>query len=223
MANVSHELRTPLTAIRGYAETLLDGALDDAENRRHFVEVIETHAIRLNNIAADLLALSELDNGGLNEPARPVLVQSAVESAMRTVEPAAAERGVHLITGAIGDIEVIGYRMRLEQALVNLIDNGVKFNRPEGEVRVEAERTNNGCTRIVVSDTGIGIPSSDLPRVFERFYRVDRARSREMGGTGLGLSIVKHAIEQMKGTVAVESELGQGSRFIIVLPANGKA
>jgi two-component system phosphate regulon sensor histidine kinase PhoR len=100
----------------------------------------------------------------------------------------------------------------------------VKFNRPEGEVRVEAERTNNGCTRIVVSDTGIGIPSSDLPRVFERFYRVDRARSREMGGTGLGLSIVKHAIEQMKGTVAVESELGHGSRFIIVLPAaNGAA
>jgi two-component system phosphate regulon sensor histidine kinase PhoR len=224
VANVSHELRTPLTAIRGYAETLLDGALDDAENRRRFVEVIETHAIRLNNIASDLLALSELDHGGLTEPARPVLVQSAVESAMRTVEPAAAERGVRLVTGAIGDIEVVGYRMRLEQALVNLIDNAVKFNRPEGEVRVEAERTNNGCTRIVVSDTGIGIPSSDLPRVFERFYRVDRARSREMGGTGLGLSIVKHAIEQMKGTVAVESELGHGSRFIIVLPAaNGTA
>ncbi|MGA2185538.1 MAG: ATP-binding protein [Bryobacteraceae bacterium] len=223
VANVSHELRTPLTAIRGYAETLLDGALDDAENRRRFVEVIETHAIRLNNIAADLLALSELDSGALAEPPRPVLVQAAVESAIRTVEPAAAERRVHLVTGAFGDLEILGYRMRLEQALVNLIDNAVKFNRPGGEVRVEAERTANGCARIVVSDTGIGIPSSDLPRVFERFYRVDRARSREMGGTGLGLSIVRHAVEQMKGTVAVESELGKGSRFIIVLPAHNAA
>jgi two-component system phosphate regulon sensor histidine kinase PhoR len=223
VANVSHELRTPLTAIRGYAETLLDGALDDAENRRRFVEVIETHAIRLNNIAADLLALSELDNGALAEPPRPVLVQAAVESAIRTVEPAAAERHVHLASGACGDLEILGYRMRLEQALVNLIDNAVKFNRPEGEVRVEAERTDTGHARIVVSDTGIGIPSSDLPRVFERFYRVDRARSREMGGTGLGLSIVRHAVEQMKGTVAVESELGKGSRFIIVLPAHHAA
>jgi two-component system phosphate regulon sensor histidine kinase PhoR len=220
VANVSHELRTPLTAIRGYAETLLDGALDDANNRRHFVEVIETHAIRLDNIAADLLALSELDNGARAEPPRPVLVQAAVESAMRTVEPAAAERAVHLVTGAFDDIEILGYRMRLEQALVNLIDNAVKFNRPEGEVRVEAERTGTGHVRIVVSDTGIGIPSSDLPRVFERFYRVDRARSREMGGTGLGLSIVKHAVEQMKGSISVESELGKGSRFIIVLPAH---
>ncbi|MGA3023224.1 MAG: ATP-binding protein [Bryobacteraceae bacterium] len=220
VANVSHELRTPLTAIRGYAETLLDGALDDAENRRPFVEVIETHAIRLNNIAEDLLALSELDNATMAEPPRRVLLQAAVESAIRTVEPAAAERRVHLLTGAFGDLEILGYRMRLEQALVNLIDNAVKFNRPEGEVRIEAERTDNGCARIVVSDTGIGIPSSDLPRVFERFYRVDRARSREMGGTGLGLSIVKHAVEQMKGTVAVESELGKGSRFIIVLPAH---
>ena len=222
VANVSHELRTPLTAIRGYAETLLDGALEDGQNRRRFVEVIETHAIRLNNIAADLLALSELDNGagaGAEAP-RPVLVQSAVESAMRTVEPAAAERRVHLVSGAFDDIEILGYRMRLEQALVNLIDNAVKFNRPDGEVRVEAERTGNGHTRIVVSDTGIGIPSSDLPRVFERFYRVDRARSREMGGTGLGLSIVRHAVEQMKGTVTVESELGKGSRFVITLPTH---
>jgi two-component system, OmpR family, phosphate regulon sensor histidine kinase PhoR len=223
VANVSHELRTPLTAIRGYAETLLNGALDDPDNRRRFVEIIETHAIRLNNIAADLLALSDLDHGSLVEPPRPVLVQAAVESAIRAVEPAAAERSVHLVTGAFGDLEILGYRMRLEQALVNLIDNAVKFNRFEGEVRVEAGRTENGHARIVVSDTGIGIPSSDLPRVFERFYRVDRARSREMGGTGLGLSIVKHAVEQMKGTVAVESELGQGSRFIIVLPAHSGA
>jgi len=220
VANVSHELRTPLTAIRGYAETLLDGALEDAANRRRFVEVIETHAIRLNNIAADLLALSELDNGHPAELPRPVQVLAAVESALRTVEPAAAERRVRLLSEVPADLEIVGHRMRLEQALVNLADNAVKFNRPDGEVRVQAERA-NGSVRLVVSDTGIGIPSSDLPRIFERFYRVDRARSREMGGTGLGLSIVKHAVEQMKGTVAVESELGKGSRFILTLPANG--
>jgi len=219
VANVSHELRTPLTAIRGYAETLLDGALEDAENRRRFVEVIETHAIRLNNIAADLLALSELDNGYPTEQPRPVQVLAAVESALRTVEPVAGERRVRLVSEVPADLEILGHRMRLEQALVNLTDNAVKFNRPDGEVRVQAERA-NGCVRIVVSDTGIGIPSSDLPRIFERFYRVDRARSREMGGTGLGLSIVKHAVEQMKGTVNVESELGKGSRFILMLPTS---
>ncbi len=218
VANVSHELRTPLTAIRGYAETLLDGALEDAKHRRQFVEIIENHAIRLNNIAADLLALSELDNGTATAP-RSVLVRAAVEAAIRTVEPVAAERSVHLTTGELGDIEIIGHRMRLEQALLNLIDNAVKFNRPEGEVHVDAEVIPDGRVRIVVSDSGIGIPSSDLPRIFERFYRVDKARSRDVGGTGLGLSIVKHAIEQMNGTISVESALGKGTRFIILLPA----
>jgi two-component system phosphate regulon sensor histidine kinase PhoR len=218
VANVSHELRTPLTAIRGYAETLLDGALEDAKHRRQFVEIIESHAIRLNNIAADLLALSELDNGTASEP-RPVLVRAAVEAAIHTVEPVAAERSVHLSAGELDDIEIVGHRMRLEQALVNLIDNAVKFNRPEGEVHVDAEVMPDRRVRIVVSDTGIGIPSSDLPRIFERFYRVDKARSRDVGGTGLGLSIVRHAIEQMNGTVTVESELGRGTRFLILLPA----
>jgi two-component system phosphate regulon sensor histidine kinase PhoR len=218
VANVSHELRTPLAAIRGYAETLLDGALDDAQNRRKFVEVIEAHAIRLNNIASDLLVLSELDSGKQVSRIERVPVRSSLEAALRTVESEAKVRDVALIAGEVQDLEILGYTMRLEQTLVNLLGNAVKFNRPHGEVRFEAVRT-DGKVRIRISDTGIGIPSEDLPRIFERFYRVDKARSRQVGGTGLGLSIVKHAVEQMNGTISVESRLGQGSSFTLLFPA----
>jgi len=218
VANVSHELRTPLTAIRGYAETLLDGALDDPDNRRRFVEIIQSHAIRLNNIAADLLTLSELESG--RPPVEPgrISVLATLEAAMRTVESEAEMRHVRLGWGTVEDVQVMGNRIKLEQAFVNLLDNAVKFNRPEGEVWVEALRTSGGRVAITVADSGIGIPSEDLPRIFERFYRVDKARSRAVGGTGLGLSIVKHVIEQMQGTLAVESELGKGSRFTVTLP-----
>ncbi|MGA2433686.1 MAG: ATP-binding protein [Bryobacteraceae bacterium] len=219
VANVSHELRTPLTAIRGYAETLLDGALEDAENNRKFLDVIRAHAIRLNNIASDLLILSELESGGRSAPPEPVPVREAIESALRTVESEARVRGVAIVPGALDAGEVLAHRIRLEQALVNLIDNAIKFNREGGEVRVEAGRTPDGRARISISDSGIGIPSEDLPRIFERFYRVDKARSREVGGTGLGLSIVKHIVERMEGTIAVDSELGKGSRFTMTLPS----
>jgi len=218
VANVSHELRTPLTAIRGYAETLLDGALDDAEHRRRFVEIIQSHAIRLNNIAADLLTLSELESG--RPPLAPgkLSVLATLEAAMRTVESEAAMRKVHLGWGTVEDLVVMGNKIKLEQAFVNLLDNAVKFNREGGEVWVEAARLAGGRVAISIADSGIGIPSEDVPRIFERFYRVDKARSREVGGTGLGLSIVKHVIEQMQGTVAVESQLNKGSKFTVVLP-----
>ncbi len=218
VANVSHELRTPLTAIRGYAETLLEGALEDKENNRRFVEIIKAHAIRLSNIAADLLVLSELESGKAPAETERVSIRAAVQSALRAVESEARVRGVTLVTGKLGDVEVTGDRVRLEQALVNLLYNGVKFNRPGGEVRVEADRTDDGHARIAIADTGIGIPSEDLSRVFERFYRVDKARSREVGGTGLGLSIVKHIAERMNGTIEVESALGKGSTFTLRLP-----
>lgn len=222
VANVSHELRTPLTAIRGYAETLLDGALDDPGHRRRFVEIIQSHAIRLNNIASDLLTLSELESG--RPPLAPgkLSVLATLEAAMRTVESEAAMRQVHLGWGTVEDLQVMGNKIKLEQAFVNLLDNAVKFNRGTGEVWVEAGRIAPGKVAITIADSGIGIPSEDLPRIFERFYRVDKARSREVGGTGLGLSIVKHVIEQMSGVVSVESQLGKGSRFTVVLPeANG--
>jgi two-component system phosphate regulon sensor histidine kinase PhoR len=218
VANVSHELRTPLAAIRGYAETLLDGALEDLENNRKFVEIILAHAIRLNNIASDLLVISELESNAAGTQPKRLSIRAVIESALRTVESSARVCGVRLVTGKIEDFDVLGYEIRLEQAFVNLLDNAVKFNRPDGEVRVETAGRENDTATILISDTGIGIPSDDLPRIFERFYRVDKARSRAVGGTGLGLSIVRHVIEQMGGNIRVESQLGKGSRFTVVLP-----
>lgn len=220
VANVSHELRTPLAAIRGYAETLLDGALEDPQHNRRFLEIIRSNAIRLTNIASDLLVLSELEQDrGEQEPAEAVDVQAVVEAALRTVESAARVRGVALVIHETEGLRVRAQRFRLEQALVNLMDNAVKFSREGSTVRVESSRTKEGTVLIRVSDQGIGIPSEDLPRIFERFYRVDKARSREAGGTGLGLSIVKHIAESFGGTVEVESELGKGSSFTLLFPS----
>jgi two-component system phosphate regulon sensor histidine kinase PhoR len=218
VANVSHELRTPLTAIQGYSETLLDGALEDQQNNRKFLEIIRAHSIRLNNIASDLLVLSDLESGRPAPEPERLALRPAIEAALRTVESEAIVRGVKLACGNIEDAEVMGYRIRLEQALVNLLDNALKFNHPGGEARVETACV-DGTVCIVISDSGIGIPAEDLSRIFERFYRVDKARSRQVGGTGLGLSIVKHVVGLMHGTVTAESQLGAGSTFTIVLPA----
>jgi two-component system phosphate regulon sensor histidine kinase PhoR len=218
VANVSHELRTPLAGIIGYSDTLLDGALDDAENRNRFVEVIRANAVRLGSIAADLLVLSELESG--TDPSEPevVSVRAVLEAALLTVEAEARARDVRLVREDIQDVYAAGNRLRLEQALLNLLANAIKFNRPGGEARVRVESQKDGRIAIVVSDSGVGIPSEDLPRIFERFYRVDKARSRQVGGTGLGLSIVKHVVERMNGAVRVESQLGKGSTFTLLLP-----
>jgi two-component system phosphate regulon sensor histidine kinase PhoR len=218
VANVSHEMRTPLTAIRGYAETLLAGALSDTEHNRRFVEIIQAHAIRLNNIASDLLTLSDLESGRRDVEAGPISIEEAVNTAMLTVEAEARVRGVKLVRGPVRDAIITGHALRLEQALVNLLDNAVKFNKTGGEARIEAGLAADGHVFIAVSDTGRGIPSDDVPRIFERFYRVDKARSREVGGTGLGLSIVRHVVERMEGTIRVESRLGKGSTFTISFP-----
>jgi two-component system phosphate regulon sensor histidine kinase PhoR len=214
---VSHELRTPLSAIRGYAETLLHGALEDTGNNRKFVEIILSQTIRLNNIASDLLVLSELDSGPAPGAPEPISLVDVMESALNTVQSEADLRGVHLKRGEFQALRVLGYRFRLEQALVNLLDNAVKFNHPHGEVTIACGYTDDGKVRISVQDTGIGIASEDLKRIFERFYRVDRARSRPAGGTGLGLPIVKEVIERMGGRVEVKSQLGRGSTFTILL------
>jgi two-component system phosphate regulon sensor histidine kinase PhoR len=220
VADVSHELRTPLSAIRGYAETLLDGGLEDRANNRNFVEVILSHAIRLGNIASDLLVLSELDSDA-NGPVEPqrISVLEVVESAILSVENAALMRGVRIHRDNCRECFVSGLRFRLEQVVVNLLDNAVKFNRDEGEVVIECGYIDEKHVRIVVGDTGIGIPSGDIKRVFERFYRVDKARSRPAGGTGLGLPIVREVVDRMGGTVAVESVLGRGSKFTVTLKA----
>jgi two-component system, OmpR family, phosphate regulon sensor histidine kinase PhoR len=211
-------MRTPLAAIVGYSDTLLDGGLEDPSNNRRFVEVMRTNAIRLNSIATDLLVLSELESG--TKPGEPerVPVRAALDSAMAAVESEARNSGIQIVRGEIADVCVLGYRFRLEQAILNLLVNAVKFNREGGEVRIEARLEPDRQIQIAISDTGAGIPSQDLPRIFERFYRVDKARSRRVGGTGLGLSIVRHVVESMNGKVKVESQLGRGSTFTIILP-----
>lgn len=224
VADVSHELRTPLTAIRGYAETLLDGALDDTQHNRKFVEIILAHAVRLNNIASDLLVLSELDSNAAPPAAHEhVSVLEVIDSAIHTIERAAAAKNVRVNREECHDCVVEGYRFRLEQAIVNLLDNAVKFNRSGGEVNIECGKVSESEVRLSVIDTGMGIPSQDLNRIFERFYRVDKARSRPAGGTGLGLPIVKDVIERMGGSISVQSQLGRGSTFTIRLrPATAR-
>jgi two-component system phosphate regulon sensor histidine kinase PhoR len=219
IANVSHEMRTPLASVIAYSDTLLEGALEEPPMNRRFIEVIRSNAVRLNNISADLLILSELESGANPKPVERVSAREVLESVLKTIETEARSNDVKIIPGAMKELFVMGHRFRLEQALLNLLANAVKFNRPGGEVHVGVQEDENGGVQIDVSDTGIGIPSEDLPRIFERFYRVDKARSRQVGGTGLGLSITKHVIEGMLGKITAESHLGKGSHFTIILPA----
>jgi two-component system phosphate regulon sensor histidine kinase PhoR len=222
VANVSHELRTPLAGIIGYADTLLDGALEDKRYSTKFVEIIRTNAVRLADIAQDLLILSELESGfDPPEPER-ISVRGVVDGAIATVASEARARDVSMAREEVDDLYVNGSRLRLEQALLNLLANAIKFNRSGGEVRVRARLNPDGLVAITIADTGVGIPSEDVPRIFERFYRVDKARSRQVGGTGLGLSIVKHVVERMKGAVTVESQLGRGSAFTLLLPPGAR-
>lgn len=218
VANVSHELRTPLAGIIGYADTLLEGALEDQRYKKQFVEIIRTNAVRLASIAQDLLTLSELESGKDPEP-ECISIRAVVDAALTTVASEAKARDVQLIRDEVEDLYVSGNRLRLEQAILNLLANAIKFNRSGGQVRVRAGSNDSFRVAITVSDTGVGIPSEDVPRIFERFYRVDKARSRQVGGTGLGLSIVRHVVERMNGTVTVESQLGRGSSFTLLLPA----
>jgi len=218
IVNISHELRTPLAAIRGYAETLLDGALEDGENNRKFLEIIRAHAARLGDIASDLETLSELEAERTGPPAERISIREAVESALRAVEAEALKYQVKANAGEVEDIEIVAPRGRLDRVLLNLLDNAIRFNRPGGEAWVEAAQS-GGQVRIVVRDNGIGIGFEDLPRIFERFYCADKSRSRETGGTGLGLAIVKHIVERMSGTVSADSRWGKGSVFTVTLPA----
>ena len=218
VANISHELRTPLAAIQGFTETLLDGALEDPVNNRQFLEIIAAHTARLSNLAFDLLTLSEIESE--RTPALPERISAleAAESALLRVGSVAQERQVRAFLDQADDAYVAADRARLERAIANLLLNGINYNRPGGEVRVDV-RKENSTVRISVSDNGIGIASQDVPRVFERFYRVDQARSRETGGTGLGLSIVKHTVERAGGSVEVRSKLGSGSVFTLRFPS----
>ncbi|HMF58019.1 MAG TPA: ATP-binding protein [Pyrinomonadaceae bacterium] len=221
LSNVSHELRTPLTAIRAFVETLEEGAVDEAERER-FLSIISRNALRMHALIDDILELSSIESGAIKvEPSRVKLLP-LVSDITISLAARAAERNVHLKNEIEPGAEVYADRQRLEQMLTNLIDNAIKFNREGGTVRVMHER---GSERdlISIADTGEGVSQENLARVFERFYQVDRARSRERGGTGLGLSIVKHLARAHGGDVAAQSELGKGSTFTIELPVDSHA
>ncbi len=219
LGNVSHELRTPIFAIQGMLETLLGGAIDDKEVNASFVESALRNTERLNSLLADLIEISSIESGEMKMSFRYFPVKAFLESVVTEMLPGAARKDIALTLNEIPpDLEVLGDKERLRQVMVNLIDNAVKYSEPRRSVSVRAERAGTGVT-ISVADTGFGIPAEDIPRIFERFYRVDRERSREAGGTGLGLAIVKHIVEAHGGRVAVESAAGKGSTFSFSLPA----
>ena len=217
VANVSHELKTPLTSIQGYAETLLQGALEDELNRARFVETIRDQAVRLEAIVEDLLELADLDRPDAALDPKSWDLAEVVRDMAAGFEETAARRGLKLDLAIRPGLFAFFDRTRVETALRNLLDNAIKYT-DSGSVRISAEG-GPAAIRVSVVDTGRGIPPEHLPRVFERFYRVDHARTRATGGTGLGLSIVKHAIELHGGTVGVESTPGRGSHFWFELPA----
>ena len=216
LANVSHELRTPLTSILASAETLETGAIEDAENSQRFLSIIQKNATRMQRLIHDLLELGAIESGSVSVNLETVQLKSLVDDVMSTLAMSAAERGVSLRNLVPTDSKVTVDPHRLVQMLTNLVDNAIKFNREGGTITIE--HTRNGCDRISVTDTGEGIPSQHLDRLFERFYRVDRARSRDLGGTGLGLAIVKHLAKVHGGEVSVSSRIGEGTRFTIELP-----
>jgi two-component system phosphate regulon sensor histidine kinase PhoR len=218
VANVSHEFKTPLTAIQGFAETLLAGAIDDAQNRVRFLEIILEHSQRLARLTDDLLRLSQMDADRLGLEIRGVGVQQFVESCVETAQRPAAERDLRISVNLGKRLpDIAADRRRLAEVLQNLLDNAIQYTPPGGQIMLSASANGNEVT-FTVSDTGIGIPQTDQPRIFERFYRVDVARSREVGGTGLGLAIAKHLVEAHGGRIWVESEIGQGSQFHFTVP-----
>jgi two-component system phosphate regulon sensor histidine kinase PhoR len=232
VANVSHELRTPLTSIKGYVEALLDGAKDDPVASGNFLNIILKQSDRLNLIIEDLLELSKIESGRISMKEEPLELQTLVERTLSMIKPMADKNRHHLVTTIMSSLPpVAGDEGRLGQVLTNLLDNAIKYTPAGGTITVSAalapspRPSERPATAIdlSVADTGIGIPEQDRPRVFERFYRVDKARSRELGGTGLGLAIVKHIVEGHGGHVWVEANHPHGSRFVVRLPLGGKA
>jgi len=217
VANAGHELRTPLTAIRGFAETLRDGAIHDPASAKGFLDVILRHAQRLQALVDDLADLSRFEGEDLDLDLEPVGAGAVLDQVVRGLESQAKAKGLKVICAGLDDAPpVLAEERALEQVLVNLVDNAIKYTPEGGEVRVEVV-TEGEDVFIEVANTGAGIPRKHLPRVFERFYRVDAGRSRELGGTGLGLSIVKHLVSKIGGEINVDSSDGW-TRFQLSIP-----
>jgi len=224
VANASHELKTPAAAVKGFAETLLSGTVKDEETVRSFLTIIHDESVRLNRLVDDLLDLSRIESRQVPLRFSPGELKPFLARQLEIISAEAARKNIRLELQAEDGLFIEADEDRLGQIVLNLLQNGVNYTPEGGRVRVAASglpaeaEGGEERVRIVVSDTGIGIPKQDLPRIFERFYRVDKARSRNSGGTGLGLSIVKHLVELHRGSIAVESEVGAGSRFIVELP-----
>jgi len=217
VANVSHELRTPLTTIKGYAETLLEGALKE-EVAFPFVKIIKKHTDRLTKIVEDLLMLSKIESKGFDLKSEPLLLSELIDDVLDVVKDGSGKKGVSISRdGVPPSLVVEADRGYLEQVFVNLLDNGIKYTHEGGKISISASEKDHGEVQISIRDDGIGIPREDLPRIFERFYRVDKGRSQELGGTGLGLSIVKHIVQAHGGKVWAESQPGKGSTFHLTL------
>jgi two-component system phosphate regulon sensor histidine kinase PhoR len=218
-ANVSHEFKTPLTAIQGFAETLLSGALEDKENSRRFLHIIRENAMRLGRLTDDLLKLAQIEAGKLELRLQPVAISEVIAPCLETTRPQADQKKIILEADYGPDLPTVnGDAVSLQQALQNLIDNAVRHSPPGGRILVRAYVEGSNLV-ISVADHGPGIPKTEQERIFERFYRADAARSRESGGTGLGLSIAKHLVEAHGGRIQVQSEVGVGSTFSMLLPA----
>jgi two-component system phosphate regulon sensor histidine kinase PhoR len=217
VANVSHEFKTPLTAIQGFAETLLGGALEDRQNSQRFLEIIREHAARLGRLTDDLLKLSQIEAGKLELEMRPIPMGELIDACAETTRMKAAGKNLSLKLDCPSDLPAVrGDSIRLREVLQNLLDNAVQYTPSGGTITVQAIAENQ--VAIAVTDTGIGIPQAEQERIFERFYRVDAARSREVGGTGLGLSIARHLVEAHGGLIEVKSEVERGSTFTVFLP-----
>jgi len=217
VSNVSHELRTPITSIKGFVETLLDGAIDDPQNSRRFLSIILNQSNRINFIIEDLLSLSRLEQSDAPIKTQLVDIRDVVRASLESCEQAAAAKAIVVDRHISGDFSLECNPSLLEQALTNLVENAIKYSPSGSRVQVDVESLSDSVS-IYVRDNGSGIPAKDLPRIFERFYRVDRARARDVGGTGLGLSIVKHIALAHHGEVFVTSELGRGSEFTLRIP-----
>ena len=223
VANVSHELRTPLSMIKGYVETLQDGARNDPAALARFLDIIQKHADRLAFLIEDLLTLSRLDSGRVQMNFQDLELRGEAERVVRDLADRAAQRKITLINTLPAGTCVKADPARLGQILINLLDNAIKYGRPEGRVEMGGGAVKDGLVEVFVRDNGPGIPLESVSRVFERFYRVDRSRSRDQGGTGLGLAIVKHLVQSHGGKVWLESEPGKGCCFRFTLPQAGAA